>query len=145
MAKKTYKYQEQSFPAQIPETNFKAPSVIELSAKADKQLLDFSALLDTLSSVEDKKKALYKQIYENAVTDRKNAYILFADLYMNVKNDAAAHALHGSNLAKYLERMEKSNNQIIKLAEMIDEITEYEEENITNEDNLYDQINKNKK
>lgn len=139
--KEKYKFQNQSFPAQIPETKFEPPSVVELSDKANKQLLDFSALLDTLSTVEEKKKALWKNIYENAVTDRKNAYILFADLYKNVHNEPAQHAIHGATLAKYLERMEKSNQQIIKLAEMIDDVAESEEDWMTSEDQLYEQIN----
>lgn len=139
--KEKYKFQKQSFPPQIPETKFDAPTVNELSDAANKQLYDFSALLDTLSSVEEKKKALWKNIYENAVTDRKNAYILFADLYKDVHNEPAQHAIHGAILAKYLERMEKSNQQIIKLAEMIDEVAEAEEDWMTDEDRLYEQIN----
>lgn len=145
MTDKKYKYVKQTFPPQIPETKFDPPTVNELSDIANKQLFDFSALLDTLSSVEEKKKALWKQIYENAVTDRKNAYILFGDLYKDVHNQPAQHAIHGITLSKYLERMEKSNQQLIKLAEMIDQHATAEEDGLISEEDMYEQINKQKR
>lgn len=135
-----YKHTQQSFKPQIPETNFQPVPTRELDEKINGQLKDFSALLDSLSSLEDKKKALWKQIYENAVTDRKNAYILFGDLYKDVHNNSNEHAIHGPTLAKYLERMEKSNQQLIKLAEMIDEVVEQEEEYLADEESIYTRI-----
>jgi hypothetical protein len=135
---KRYSPLEQSFPAQIPEEEFKEIDPKVLDAKVNEQLLDFSALLDTLSTVEAKKKALWKQIYENAVTDRKNAYLLFGNLYMQVKDDADKHGLHGMVLAKYLERMEKANNQLIKLAELVEEV-DADEAEVSDED-IYDKI-----
>jgi hypothetical protein len=142
--KEQYVSPVQSFPPQIPDTKFEPQDVNDLSRKVNKQLLDFSALLDSLTSLEEKKKALWKQIYENAVTDRKNAYILFGDLYKDVHNEPAQHAIHGVTLTKYMERMEKSNNQLIKLAEMIEEVVQTDEEWVTDEDTMYDQINKGK-
>jgi len=139
---KPYQYTEQSFDPQVPETSFKPTPTKELDKKINKQLKDFSSLLDSLSSLEDKKKALWKQIYENSVTDRKNAYILFGDLYKDVHNNPNEHAIHGPTLAKYLERMEKSNQQLIKLAEMIDDVVEEEEDLLTDEDSIYDRIQK---
>lgn len=140
--KKPYHYTEQSFDPQVPETNFTPTPTKELDKKVNSQLKDFSALLDSLSSLEDKKKALWKQIYENSVTDRKNAYILFGDLYKDVHNNPNEHAIHGVTLAKYLERMEKSNQQLIKLAEMIDDVVEEEEDFLADEDSIYDRIQK---
>lgn len=140
-----YEYVPQSFDPQVPEFAYKAPDIKELDNKTEKQLLDFSALLDTLSSLEDKKKLLWRQIYENAVSDRKNAYILFGDLYKDVHNKPNEHAIMGPILSKYMERMEKSNAQLIKLAEMIDEVAEAEEGWMTDEDAMYDRILKNKK
>jgi hypothetical protein len=100
-------------------------------------LKDFSALLDSFSSLEDKKKSLWKQIYENAVTDRNNAYTMFGDLYGDIAGKPTEHAIHGQNLARYLERMEKANNQLIKLAEMIDDLESEEEEWLEDDDNMY--------
>jgi hypothetical protein len=141
MANEKYKYIEQSFPPQIPESKFEPPNIRELDIVATKQLVDFSALLDTLSSIEEKKKALWRQIYENAVTDRKNAYLLFGDLYKDVHMQPAQHAIHGNTLAKYLERMEKSNQQLIKLAELIDQHATAAEDSVITEDDIYEQIN----
>jgi hypothetical protein len=37
------------------------------------------------------------------------------------------HYNHGLNLTKYLERMEKANNQLLKLAELVDKAKEKDE------------------
>lgn len=139
-AEETYEYIPQSFPAQRPVTKFEAPDIKVLDKKTERQLLDFSQLLDTMSTLEDKKKLLWRQIYENAVSDRKNAYILFGDLYKDVHNSANEHAIHGPILSKYMERMEKSNAQLIKLAEMIDDVVESEEDWMSDEDAMYARI-----
>ena len=139
-----YNLTEMSFDPQIPEQKFVPVKIDELDKKTDKQLHDFASLINSLSSLEDKKKSLWKQIYENSVTDRKNAYILFGDLYKDVHNNPNEHAIHGQTLTKYLERMEKSNQQLIKLAEMIDDLVEAEEDFLTDEDDIYDTIRKGK-
>lgn len=96
-----------------------------MQSKPDKEkvvkekLKSFSGLLDTIENLEDKKKALWKEIYENAITDRDNAYTMFMHLHEFVIGDSAQHAIHGPNIAKYLERMGKCNDQLIKLAELI--------------------------
>ena len=87
----------------------------ETSQKIDK----FSDLLDSIESLEDKKKHLWKEIYENALTDRENANMLFTDLYTEIQGNAAQHSMMGGTAAKYLERMCKSNDQILRLAELI--------------------------
>ena len=46
----------QSFPPQVPDSDFVPEDVSSLSEKLDKQLKDFSALLDSLSSIEEKRK-----------------------------------------------------------------------------------------
>ena len=108
--------------------------------KAEKQISDFTELLDSISSIEEKTKSLWRQIYENAVQDRRNAYLMWSDLYMHVRCNPNEHAIHGQNLARYMERMSKANDQILKLAEMVakeseDQITE----TVTKED-IYEQI-----
>jgi len=85
----------------------------------EKKIEKFSDLLDSLESTEDKKKMLWKEIYENALNDRESAGILFTDLLTQSKGNAANHAMFGQIMSKYLERMGKSNDQILKLAELI--------------------------
>ena len=85
----------------------------------DKKIRQFSDILDTLTSTEEKKKLLWKEIYENAVNDRENAGILFTDTLMQVKGNAANHNILGPVIVKYIERMSRANDQILKLAELI--------------------------
>lgn len=87
---------------------------------------DFGELLDSIKTLDSKQKLLWAQIYENAVTDRMYAKVAFIDLYLMVHSHEDKHAIHGQTLAKYLERMEKSNTQIQKLSELISKEKEKE-------------------
>ena len=88
-------------------------------AVTNKKIDAFSDLLDKISSLEDKKKLLWKEIYENALSDRENAHTLYTDLYLKMQGSQSDHLAVGSIMAKYLERMCKSNEQILKLADLI--------------------------
>ena len=79
----------------------------------------FSELLDSLENTEDKKKLLWREVYENALTDRENAGVLLTDLLIQTRGSLANHGTYGTTLTKYLERMSKSNDQILRLAEII--------------------------
>lgn len=83
------------------------------------RIKEFSALMDSIDASLDKKKILWKEIYENAITDRQNSYCIFTDLFTKTIGKSAEHAIHGQTLSKYLERMSKSTDQLIKLAEII--------------------------
>ena len=85
----------------------------------NKKIDAFSDLLDKISSLEDKKKLLWKEIYENALNDRENANTLYTNLYLKMEGSQADHVAVGSIMVKYLERMCKSNEQILKLADLI--------------------------
>ena len=102
----------------------------------------FSDLIDKIEGIPGESRSLWKEIYENALEDRSNAYILFVDLYKEVANSAAGHMNHGGTLTKYLERMNKANDQLLKLAELIEDAKSASVE-IDNDD-LYDQIEKKK-
>ena len=84
-----------------------------------KKIDEFSDLLDNISSIEDKKKLLWKEIYENALNDRENANALYTDLYLKMQGTQSDNMSVGGIMTKYLERMCKSNEQILKLAELI--------------------------
>lgn len=92
----------------------------------EEKIKDFTELLDQIDNVNDKKKRLWKEIYENAVTDRQNAYVLFTTLVDIVENKSTEHAIHGRTLATYIEKMSKANDQIIRLAELVAK-SEYKE------------------
>lgn len=121
-------------------SDFEPESPSDLEEKAQKNIKAFSDLLDSLSTLHEKKKILWREIYENAILDRRNAYIMFGDLYQKVHNSSAEHAIHGATLAKYLERMNKSNEQLIKLAEILDEAVDTDENETLDEDSFYDMM-----
>lgn len=107
----------------------------------EERIKRFSNLLDTLESLSDKKKALWKEIYANAIIDRNHALMCYNDLMMNVigKQNTAEHAIHAQNLAKYMERMSKANDQLLKLAELIADAEKKDEQ--INPEEIYRQIN----
>ena len=100
------------------EESIQHPSGLGIMKKSKEDLENFAALLDSLVNIDEKLKMLWKQIYENALTDRRNAYIIWTDLYIVVQGNAENHVIHGDHLAKYMERMEKANTQLLKLAEL---------------------------
>ena len=83
------------------------------------KIKDFSELLDAIDGVSDKKKKLWKEIYENAITDRENAHILFTAVLDIVQDKSMEHAVHGKNMSNYIEKMSKANDQLIRLAELV--------------------------
>ena len=106
--------------------------------KIEEKIENFSDLLDSLSKTEDKKKLLWKESYQNALDDRENANILLVDLMKVSMNNSTNHLQFGSLMAKYLERMSKSNDQILKLAELI--AKEQEENENVSDDEIFSKI-----
>ena len=93
---------------------------VELSDRTiQEKVKDFSTLLNQIESLTDKKKQLWKEIYENAICDRQNAYLMFVKLVMITQDKSTEHAVHGRSLSSYIERMSKANDQLIKLAELV--------------------------
>lgn len=79
----------------------------------------FKDLLDSITTLEDKRKLLWQDIYTNALQDRDYGLQMYTHLSGFVAGDPQQHALHGPNIAKYLERMSKANDQLLKLAELV--------------------------
>lgn len=107
--------------------------------KKENQIKNFSDILDNIDSLEDKKKMLWKETYENAIEDREKAKLLFNDAYISMQGGVNEHMNIGAIMSKYLERMSKSNDQILKLAELISKEEEKSAE-VSVED-IFDQIN----
>ena len=93
--------------------------LLERKRKAEKKVEQFSELLGALESTEDKRRLLWVEIYENALTDRENAAMLFTDAYTQMQSGTAEHVTLGATMSKYLERMNKANDQILRLAELV--------------------------
>lgn len=120
------------------------PTNIELIKKAESDLQTFSDLLDSITTVDEKLKLLWKQIYENALIDRRNAYIIWTDLYLQVHGNAEQHVIHGDHLSKYMERMEKANTQLLKLAELVYKAKDKQEaEELPASSELFDRLKRN--
>lgn len=111
----------------------------EMCSENVRQLSDFSSLLDSISSTEDKQKSLWKQIYENAVTDRLNSYLIWSELYQAVRGKPSEHAINGQNLSRYIERMSKANDQLLKLAELVGAAKKKDSPEVTEED-IYNEL-----
>jgi len=106
--------------------------------KIEKKIEEFDKVLKKIEHADNKKKLLWKEIYENASMDRQNAHILFVEAYTTMSQGTTEHATLGSTLTKYLERMSKSNDQILKLAELMSK-SESEYSSI-NADDLFQKI-----
>jgi len=122
------------------ETNISGQQLIK---KTESDLATFVDLLDSLTTVDERLKLLWKQIYENALTDRRNAYLIWTDLFMAVHGNPEQHVIHGDHLSKYMERMEKANVQLLKFAELVYKAKDKQEaESIPTGGALFDRLEK---
>lgn len=88
---------------------------------------NFLDILSKINSIDSKKKSLWMEIYTNSISDREKASVLFTDAYQAMGNSASDHVALGTIMTKYLERMSKSNDQILSLATLIDKSEKMEE------------------
>jgi len=119
-------------------TTKKLEKELDRNSKLKKSVDSFSGLLDSLNELDDKRKLLWKEIYSNAIDDRERAAILFTNASLSMDNSSSTHTTLGPTLTKYLERMSKSNEQILRLAEMIVKVEEREKN--VDIDLLYDNM-----
>lgn len=99
---------------------------------------DFSALIKDIKNISDKKRQLWVEIYENAISDRQHSYLMFESLLKIVDEKSTEYAVHGKTLATFVEKMSRANDQLIKLAELIAAAEAKEDE--INPDDMFDQI-----
>jgi len=104
------------------------------------RIRNFDALLKDISSLDDKKRQLWKEIYENAIEDRRNAYMMYTKLVRIVGDKSTEHAVHGKAIASYLERMARSTDHFIKLAEMISREQGPKDDGPIDPNQIYDKI-----
>jgi hypothetical protein len=103
----------------MPDTQKELDIVGVTELDVETKLRDFSALLDELDNLNEKKRALWKDIYTNALSDRQNSYVMFTQLFKLTDSKSTEYAVHGRTLTACIERMSKANEQLIKLAELI--------------------------
>mgnify|MGYP001245246990 FL=1 len=112
---------------------------VDKNEKKENSIKNFADILDNIDSLEDKKKLLWKEIYENALEDREKSKMLFNDAYISMQGGVNEHMNIGAIMSKYIERMSKSNDQILKLAELI--AKEEEKAETISEDEIFGKIN----
>ena len=95
---------------------------------------------ESSSNDEKTKEEVWKEIYQNAFQDREKASMLVTNLWKEITADPEKHALYGSTISKYLERMSKSNDQLVKLAELMQRAEPQETVENVDIDDVYDQI-----
>jgi len=86
------------------------------------------------------KEQIWSEIYDNSNQDREKASMLITNLWKEITTDPEKHALYGMTISKYLERMSKSNDQLIKLAELMSKDNSEEEEKPIELDDVYNKI-----
>ena len=106
--------------------------------ETEEKLKKFGNLLDKIEGTDDNIKALWLEIYENATADRERASMLYTDIFIDVRGVPEKHGIYGVQMTKYLERMSKSNDQILKLAELI--AKEQESSELVTDDEIYSKI-----
>ena len=116
----------------------KLGNALEDFDKLEKRVKDFSEVLEKIQHADAKKRILWKEIYQNAILDRQNAHVLFVEAYTTMSQGTTEHATLGSTLSKYLERMNKANDQLLKLAEIMNKSEM--ESNTIDADDLFSQI-----
>jgi len=116
----------------------KFSSKVDNLQKTEEKLKKFGNLLDKIEGTDNNIKALWLEIYENAVADRERASMLYTDIFIDVRGTPEKHGLYGVQLTKYLERMCKSNDQLIRLAEMIERVDR--QETSVNADDIFSKI-----
>ncbi len=112
---------------------------IDKNEKKEEAIKNFADILDNISTLENKKKMLWKEIYENALEDREKSKMMFNDAYISMQGGINEHMNIGAIMSKYIERMSKSNDQILKLAELI--AKEEEKEETISDDDIFSKIN----
>ncbi len=105
------------------------------------KIANFADLLASITTLQDKRKVLWQDIYTNALQDRDYAFQMYTHLSGFVAADAQQHALHGPNIAKYIERMSRANDQLLKLAELVNTALEKQSEGEElSQDDLYNKF-----
>lgn len=117
-------------------------------ASIEQQAKSFTSLLDDIENVDDRKKALWRSIYQNALSDRHNAFIMFKSLHAVCLDNATGElkstemAVHARSLSGYIAAMSKCVDQMIKLADLVAASQVKKDDNLLDSKSIYDQLQK---
>jgi len=85
------------------------------------------------------KKKLLKEALDNIREDRKKTEKLLKELLVEINSGDASHARAGIVAAKYVETLQRSNEQIVKIIAQLSK-GEKQEQNLSFSDNEKDNI-----
>jgi hypothetical protein len=94
-----------------------------------------------------KKDKLLKEALDNIRTDRVTTEALLQDLQAEINNSETTNARSGLVAAKYVETLQRSNEQIVKILALMQKATRYEEDvelSDNEKDNIFELIKNDK-
>lgn len=114
--------------------------IIEVTERSvEERLKNFDSLLKKIENMDDQKRHLWREIYENAIADRQNAFIMFRKT-VKMADTSTQMAVHGKTIEKFLEKMSKANEHLIKLAELIAKADGGNDGGIVSSDDVFKKI-----
>ena len=116
----------------------KIEKLLENDKVATKKIDEFEQILKSIDELDERKLFLWSEIYNNAKNDRVCASALFTQAFAQLGNSGTEHVTMGPTLVKYLERMNKANEQLLSLASLITK--EIEQKNTVDANSIFEQI-----
>jgi hypothetical protein len=104
------------------------------------RLKDFSQLLKSIESIDEQKRHLWREVYQNAIADRQNAFIMFKRTVTMVSDNSTQMAVHGRTIEKFLEKMSRANDQLIKLAQLVADAQHADDDGEIDPDDMFNRI-----
>jgi hypothetical protein len=101
-----------------------ATDVFGADIRLDEKVKIFEKILKGINNLDDKKRALWMDIYTNAVVDRQSAYANYTQIVSICADKSSEWAVHGRTVTATLERMQKATEQLIKLAVLVENAQE---------------------
>jgi hypothetical protein len=113
--------------------------IVQMTERSvEEKIRDFSDILRDIESLDDKMRGLWRDVYENAISDRQNSYVMFTQLFALTNNKSTEWAVHGKTLMACVERMQKANEQLLRLADLIAQTKKRDDQ--LNPEELFKQI-----
>jgi hypothetical protein len=101
-----------------------ATDIFGADIRLDEKVKIFEKILKGINNLDDKKRALWMDIYTNAVVDRQSAFANYTQIVSICSDKSSEWAVHGRTVTATLERMQKATEQLIKLAVLVENAQE---------------------
>lgn len=116
----------------------KIDKLLAKNESAEKRIAEFEGILDNVEDLDEKKRFLWLEIYNNAKNDRVCASALFTQAFSQLGATSSEHVTLGPMLVKYLERMTKANDQLLSLAAIVTK--DIEQKRAVDADDIFSKI-----